>query len=660
MAGKVPLSRSATGRRLDAMARRGDIHIQTYGKTRVFSIPRRASLDSTMGRPPPLVLVLSGKLHVLDVNGPLLSTFRFQREELQGRPLGRTPLARCAGEGFLGAVRKAAEGGAAGTAEFECLIGESLHAFRAGILPLAPRRGGAGMVVSLEDVTGSSLHRRSLEENLDEETLGLLSSNPSLLREILERKREEEQMQVVRLSVDRARVPALWVARDGHFLRVNQAAAAILGYTEEELARMSLPELDLDHPPGSWESLWEAIRAQSATSFDGRFRTKAGGAIRVEVRASHLAHRDQEFAFLILEDATRRREAEDALRGSEAALRTFLDANPDPSFLVDNGGRILLANRAGAALLGREMETLPGTSIFDAMPEKAEAAREALRRVRETGRAGVFAEEILGRYFHTVLSPLVNASAEVDRVAIFARDISDRKRVEDALRYANEKLNLLTAITRHDVLNDIAALGMYLELPETSGAPGPSPALAGRLTPLVASLRRRMEFTRDYADLGMKMPGWEDVSGAVVRAVAGRDLGGVRVENDLPALEVYADPLFERVIENLADNSLRHGEHTASLRFSARMEGDSCIMVVEDDGVGIPVGKKEAIFRAGYGKHTGLGLFLIREILGITGMSISETGEPGKGARFEIRIPPGGFRMKDGSGVTNGNCCIQA
>jgi signal transduction histidine kinase len=90
------------------------------------------------------------------------------------------------------------------------------------------------------------------------------------------------------------------------------------------------------------------------------------------------------------------------------------------------------------------------------------------------------------------------------------------------------------------------------------------------------------------------------------------------------------------------------------------MEGDSCIMVVEDDGVGIPVGKKEAIFRAGYGKHTGLGLFLIREILGITGMSISETGEPGKGARFEIRIPPGGFRMKDGSGVTNGNCCIQA
>jgi len=68
------------------------------------------------------------------------------------------------------------------------------------------------------------------------------------------------------------------------------------------------------------------------------------------------------------------------------------------------------------------------------------------------------------------------------------------------------------------------------------------------------------------------------------------------------------------------------------------------VLVCEDDGVGIPADQKEAIFSAGVGQNTGYGLFLVREVLFMTGFSIRETGEPGKGARFEIRIPRGSFR----------------
>jgi signal transduction histidine kinase len=67
---------------------------------------------------------------------------------------------------------------------------------------------------------------------------------------------------------------------------------------------------------------------------------------------------------------------------------------------------------------------------------------------------------------------------------------------------------------------------------------------------------------------------------------------------------------------------------------------------VEDDGVGISSKDKSLIFNKGFGKHTGLGLFLAREILAITGMVIMETGFPGKGARFEIIVPPGAFRTQ--------------
>ena len=75
------------------------------------------------------------------------------------------------------------------------------------------------------------------------------------------------------------------------------------------------------------------------------------------------------------------------------------------------------------------------------------------------------------------------------------------------------------------------------------------------------------------------------------------------------------------------------------IRFSYQRARDAVVLMCEDDGCGVPVEYKEQIFRREYFKHTGFGLFLSRDILGITGLSISETGEPGKGARFEITVP---------------------
>ncbi|MBP9009561.1 MAG: sensor histidine kinase, partial [Methanospirillum sp.] len=81
-----------------------------------------------------------------------------------------------------------------------------------------------------------------------------------------------------------------------------------------------------------------------------------------------------------------------------------------------------------------------------------------------------------------------------------------------------------------------------------------------------------------------------------------------------------------------------------TISISTRKDGDRLVILVEDDGAGIADDEKERIFERGYGKNTGLGLFLAREILAITGISISETGVPGKGARFEITVPEGRWR----------------
>jgi len=96
-----------------------------------------------------------------------------------------------------------------------------------------------------------------------------------------------------------------------------------------------------------------------------------------------------------------------------------------------------------------------------------------------------------------------------------------------------------------------------------------------------------------------------------------------------------------------------------TIRITTCPEGRNQVIVFEDNGVGIPQRDKKVIFDKGFGKNTGLGLYLTREILDITGITIQENGEPGAGARFEILIPEGGFRFPGpGPGLSSGRSTL--
>lgn len=104
--------------------------------------------------------------------------------------------------------------------------------------------------------------------------------------------------------------------------------------------------------------------------------------------------------------------------------------------------------------------------------------------------------------------------------------------------------------------------------------------------------------------------------------------------------------MLEKVFFNLLDNSIRHGETVSKIRVSAHSQGDNLIIVWEDNGVGIVEDEKDHIFDRGYGKNTGLGMFLAREILSLTDIAIIENGTAGKGARFEMSIPRESYRIE--------------
>ena len=107
---------------------------------------------------------------------------------------------------------------------------------------------------------------------------------------------------------------------------------------------------------------------------------------------------------------------------------------------------------------------------------------------------------------------------------------------------------------------------------------------------------------------------------------------------------MWADPLLPRVFYNLIENSFRHGKNITTIQISNEIRDDCYVIVVEDDGGGIPPTEKENIFCRKFYKNTGFGLFLSRDILQITNFTIQEKGEYNRGARFEIRIPKGYYR----------------
>ena len=208
------------------------------------------------------------------------------------------------------------------------------------------------------------------------------------------------------------------------------------------------------------------------------------------------------------------------------------------------------------------------------------------------------------------------------------------------------RTRVIHTIVFHDAKNRLAALHGYAQL-FREGQPGSGHlAYIEKLEEIASEIERDLGVASIFSHLGLIAPQWQNLREVVVRSASRDTRGGIFME-DLPdSLWCLADPLFPRVFTNLFENSRRHGERVTSIRIQARVAETGLLISVEDDGIGIPAGQKERIFELGFGRHTGYGLFLTREILSHAGFSIRENGQEGRGARFEIRIPAGRFQVR--------------
>nr|WP_321349397.1 PAS domain S-box protein [uncultured Methanoregula sp.] len=448
----------------------------------------------------------------------------------------------------------------------------------------------------------------------------------------------------------------------GNFTFVNDMFTRITGMSGDQIRGRYW--LEILHPNDQKEHLAavaDAIRRRSLVSAESRFVHASGTVSWLLGQAVPLIDPDGNLTGWVgsINDISERKKMEEALRQSRERLSSILRASPVGVFETTETGTLLYVNERWEEMAGMTFETMrtrqPGeihnpldrTRISKEMWKKFQARlqpRAETRFMRPDG-------SVIWIYGQSV--PVYAPDGKIRGYVGTITDISDRKRIEDAIHLANKKLNLMNDITRHDILNTITGIFGLIDMAVASGNREQLAQLLSQIKDEGRLIQRQITFTRDYQGVGVNAPVWQNVRDVAGRATASIGTAGISIVIELENTEIFADPLLEKVFYNLADNAIRYGGSLTTIRFYYQISDSGLALICEDDGTGIPKAEKEHIFERGVGKNTGMGLFLTREILRITGISIRETGIFGKGARFEMLIPSGMWRFAKEPGQGN-------
>jgi PAS domain S-box-containing protein len=471
----------------------------------------------------------------------------------------------------------------------------------------------------------------------------------AIIRDITARKHAEAQIekneQILRLITDSVSDMVWLCDLDLKPVYISPSVVRLRGYTLEELQLLPLDRRLMPESCalilGMRDELLQGGRdghgIPETITLELEFCRKDGSSFWSENTLTLIRDDEGKPAQILTvgRDITERKRLENQI----LRLASFPQLNPEPVLEITLGKEITFANPACQTLLDKLR--MPGNPAAF-LPADIDEIIASLK----TKRTGAISREVpVG---DALFEESLTLSPGGLSVRIYAHDITSRHLATSALSRANRKLHLLTGITRHDIRNRLTGVLGYIELAKSSTT---DPALLEYLSRSENSaigIRHQIEFTKEYENLGSSAPVWQDVSSLIAAARSQLDLHGITLEDDVAGVSIYADPMFSRIVIHLIDNALRHGGTRLSrIRFSGSVTPDGYILVCEDDGVGIIRKDKAAIFKRVVGEDTKIGLFLIQEVLALTMITIRESGEPEKGARFELTVPPGAYRVAE-------------
>ena len=347
-----------------------------------------------------------------------------------------------------------------------------------------------------------------------------------------------------------------------------------------------------------------------------------------------------------LEELKRKREE---LAESEEKFRSIYNTLIDLYFQTDLDGTILMASPSLKTIAGWEPEELLGTNVQELYPDEYQR-KNLLTELLKKGAVRNYLIQLKnkdGRYIDASLNCHIVSDSGGNPVRIEGtiRDFTERKTAEDALVLAKKKLGLLNTVTFQDIQNAVFSLNGYFQLQQQQPLDGTLQGYLNKEMEIVGTISDSLKFAGQYQSMGLSPPRWENVHHAFLYGISHLNLSAFTRTIRIEGLEIYADPMLENVFFTLAENVVMYAKTADGISLTYAEDPEGLILFFSDNGPGILPAMKEKIFERHYEKKRGMGLFLAREILSITGIAIHETGNPGTGARFEIRVPKGGYRF---------------
>ena len=476
-------------------------------------------------------------------------------------------------------------------------------------------------------------------------------------RDITDRKRAEELLQeseeMFRTLLEQVPSIAVQGYRPDHTVVYwNEANTRIYGYTAEEAIGRDIRDLLVPIP--AHDEVTKAIARMAETgipepSAELELLHKNGSL--VPVFSSHAVVKIPgrstiQFCFDV--DLSDRKKAEDTIRKNEERFRTIINSMQFGIVIIDaQTHTILEANPKALEMIGGTSESVFG-SVCHRFICPAELGKcpvtDLLQTVDSSERVLLNLREEKIPILKSVIKTMLGGKEVLIESFI---NITDRKLTEDTLIKVNQKLNVLSQLTRQDLTTQIFILNSYLEIAkkQATGMDGIIKNIeSGERA--VQSIKEITEFTKDYQNMGEKPPKYQNVKLSFLFGLSHISIDEIRHSLETENLEIFADPLLEKAFQGMLENSVKHGGHVSLIRVSHTISPEGVTIVYEDDGIGISEEKKERIFLRGEGARASVrGLFFVREILSITGITLRETGEPGKGARFEMTVPKGAWRI---------------
>ncbi|HWQ66125.1 MAG TPA: PAS domain S-box protein [Methanospirillum sp.] len=443
--------------------------------------------------------------------------------------------------------------------------------------------------------------------------------------------------------------------QNGRFIDLNQSACTLLEYGRDELLNLGISDIT---PPEYREEVYTRFRERvSAGSSSGEIElvTRLGKRIQVILSTTRLPDGSM-MGFCT--DITTRKKMEAELKESEIFNRELIENLPDLIIVYDLSPAVTYVNPAACRAFRMSPDELIGSNPANLVAEyEKDRVNEYIRRRAAGDEVEGYEIDLKdkdGRIFTVITKGVPISFHRQIGFLLLLIDITERKKAEDevelakkALAEVNKKLNVLSTVTRTVILNKVSSLLVFLDLANQRIRDPILKEYLKRMEEAAEGIQEQIAFTRFYEDIGMQAPQWQSLERMITAHIFRGLPPYLTLVLNVSRIMVYADPQLSKVFINLIQNSLQHGGRITRIEISAVKTTLGLLITYLDDGIGIPPDEKESIFERGTAKDLRFGLFLTREILSITGITIVERGEYEKGARFDILVPEDGYKFHD-------------